>query len=42
LLRALFPCSITTTEQVGRAMLAVAKHGASKPILETQDIVGIR
>jgi uncharacterized protein YbjT (DUF2867 family) len=38
LLRALFPNSITTTEQVGRAMLHVAKHGYQKNILESHDI----
>jgi uncharacterized protein YbjT (DUF2867 family) len=37
LLRA-FPQYVTTTEQVGRAMLRVAKYGAPKPILETRDI----
>jgi uncharacterized protein YbjT (DUF2867 family) len=34
----LFPQFVTTTEQVGRAMLRVAKHGSPKPILETRDI----
>ena len=34
LLRRLFPRSITTTEQLGRAMLAAAKHGAPSVILE--------
>lgn len=38
LLRRFLPGSVTTTEQVGRAMIAVAKHGAPKPILETSDI----
>ena len=37
LLRA-FPRFVTTTEQVGRAMLRVAKGGSPKPILETRDI----
>ena len=37
LLRA-FPQYVTTTEQVGRAMLQVARQGAPKPILETRDI----
>jgi uncharacterized protein YbjT (DUF2867 family) len=37
LLRALFPRQIATTESIGRAMLAVARHGAPKPILETGD-----
>jgi uncharacterized protein YbjT (DUF2867 family) len=38
LLQRLFPNSIVTTEQVGRAMLAVAKRGAPSPILESRDI----
>jgi uncharacterized protein YbjT (DUF2867 family) len=38
LLKRLFPGSMTTTETIGRAMLAVARHGAPKTILETKDI----
>jgi hypothetical protein len=38
LLYALFPKYVTTTEQIGRAMLTVAKHGAPKSILEISDI----
>ncbi len=38
LLRAVAPGAVTTTEQLGRAMISVAKHGASKPVLETRDI----
>jgi len=38
LLKPLFPKYITTTEQVGRAMLSVAKHGYPKRILENNDI----
>jgi uncharacterized protein YbjT (DUF2867 family) len=38
LLRSTFPQSITTTEQVGRAMLRVAKEGFARPILEMKDI----
>jgi uncharacterized protein YbjT (DUF2867 family) len=34
----LFPKYVTTTECVGRAMLTVAKRGATKPVLESQDI----
>jgi uncharacterized protein YbjT (DUF2867 family) len=34
----LFPKYVTTTECVGRAMLKVAKRGAPKPVLESQDI----
>jgi len=37
-----FPRYVTTTEQVGRAMLRVAKQGAPKPILETRDINALR
>jgi uncharacterized protein YbjT (DUF2867 family) len=37
-LHASFPQFVTTTEQVGRAMLHVARNGAAKPILETRDI----
>jgi len=38
LLRAWFPAYVTTTEEVGRAMLAVARHGAPNPVLENRDI----
>jgi uncharacterized protein YbjT (DUF2867 family) len=38
LLRRLFPRSVTTTEQMGRAMLSVARNGYSSRILETSDI----
>jgi uncharacterized protein YbjT (DUF2867 family) len=38
LLRRLAPNAVTTTEQVGRAMLAVARHGYAKPHLEPRDI----
>jgi uncharacterized protein YbjT (DUF2867 family) len=38
LLKALRPRYFTTTEQVGRAMLKVAKQGAPKPVLESEDI----
>jgi hypothetical protein len=37
-MRRLFPNSVTTTEQMGRAMLSVAKKGYEKSILETKDI----
>jgi uncharacterized protein YbjT (DUF2867 family) len=37
-LRRRFPQAITTTEQIGRAMLVVAKRGAPKQILESADI----
>jgi uncharacterized protein YbjT (DUF2867 family) len=39
LLKALFPRHIATTEQVGRAMLNVTRHGFPKPILEAGDII---
>jgi uncharacterized protein YbjT (DUF2867 family) len=32
------PNHVTTTEEVGRAMLGVAKHGYPKPVLEMEDI----
>ena len=38
LLYKLFPQYVTSTEQVGRAMLKVAKLGAPKSILDTADI----
>jgi uncharacterized protein YbjT (DUF2867 family) len=38
LLKSAFPKYITTTEQLGRAMLKVAKQGYPKPILENKDI----
>ena len=37
-LRALFPNSISTTEQIGKAMIAVADRGYPKPVLEPSDI----
>jgi uncharacterized protein YbjT (DUF2867 family) len=38
LLRMAFPNQVLTTEQMGRAMLAVAKRGYPKRILESRDI----
>jgi len=38
LLTLLFPKLITTTEQVGRAMIRIAKQGAPKQLLENKDI----
>jgi hypothetical protein len=38
LLRAVFPKYVTTTELMGRAMLAAAKRGAPKRVLESSDI----
>jgi uncharacterized protein YbjT (DUF2867 family) len=39
LLKSAFPNSIITTEELGRAMIGVAKHSYSKPILEVPDII---
>ena len=36
-----FPKYVTTTAQLGRAMLKVAKHGAPKKVLENSDINGV-
>ena len=36
-----FPAQVNTTEQVGRAMLAVAKHGYAKPVLDPADIARV-
>lgn len=38
LLKAAFPRSVLTTEQLGRAMLKIAKQGAAKAVLEAADI----
>ena len=38
LIKRLSPNSVTTSEQVGRAMLQVARHGYPDPVLETADI----
>ena len=38
LARRVWPDKITTTEKVGRAMLAVARHGAPKTVLDPVDI----
>jgi uncharacterized protein YbjT (DUF2867 family) len=37
-LKRLFPNSVTTTEQIGGAMLKIAKQGAPKQILDNRDI----
>lgn len=39
--KALFPHSVVTTEQFGRAMLAVARNGFPKPVLEARDIARV-
>ena len=38
IVKRIFPSSVTTTEQMGRAMLAVARRGYPKRILESKDI----
>jgi uncharacterized protein YbjT (DUF2867 family) len=38
LLKRLFPKYMTTTEQIGRAMITAARNGPPKAILETEDI----
>jgi len=40
-IRALFPRYVTTTEQLGRAMIKVARQGAHKSVLENWDINSI-
>ncbi|MNR83768.1 hypothetical protein D3C72_145530 [compost metagenome] len=42
LLRAIAPNQITTTEQVGKAMLILAKRGNDKKVLESKDIATLR
>jgi uncharacterized protein YbjT (DUF2867 family) len=39
--KALLPNAVTTTEQLGRAMIQVAKQGSPKRVLESRDINGI-
>lgn len=38
LIKAMAPSAITTTEQMGRAMIKVARDGASHSVLETKEI----
>lgn len=40
-LRWVFPSYILTTEQIGRAMIEVARHGAPKRVLESKNIRAI-
>jgi len=40
-LKRLFPRAVTTTEDIGLAMLAVASSGYEKPILENADITAL-
>ena len=37
-LRAAFPSAVSTSEEIGRAMIAVARDGAPQRIMETRDI----
>ena len=37
-LRRAFPDHVLTTQQIGQAMLAVARHGYTKRVLESKDI----
>lgn len=39
--RSLFPRQILTTEQIGRAMLLIAKNGFPRPVLESVDIISL-
>jgi len=39
--KTLFPKYVTTTEQLGRAMIHVARYGAPRPILENQDLAAV-
>ncbi len=39
LLKAAFPRYVTTTSQVGQAMLNVARHGTPNAVLENEDII---
>jgi uncharacterized protein YbjT (DUF2867 family) len=41
LVKALFPKYVSTTEQVGRAMIKVARDGFRRPVLENEDINNI-
>jgi hypothetical protein len=38
LLKRIAPAYVTTTEQVGRAMITVARDGYPRPVLESEDI----
>jgi hypothetical protein len=41
LARLLLPRQVTTTEVIGRAMLAVARYGAPKAVLQSTDLVAL-
>jgi hypothetical protein len=38
LVRAIAPNAVVTTEELGRAMIRVGRHGASKRVLESADL----
>jgi uncharacterized protein YbjT (DUF2867 family) len=38
LLGRVLPDQVTTTERLGRAMIAAARHGAPRPVLEVREI----
>lgn len=40
-IKALFPNYVTTTKQIGRAMLRAAKQGAPRKVLESRDITAL-
>jgi uncharacterized protein YbjT (DUF2867 family) len=40
-LRAIFPNQVTTTEQLGRVMIRLARHGYDKSILDSRDITAL-
>ncbi|ADV81182.1 NAD-dependent epimerase/dehydratase family protein [Terriglobus saanensis] len=42
LIRKMFPKSVVNSDELGRAMLKVAKSGFTKKVLETSDIAGLR
>jgi uncharacterized protein YbjT (DUF2867 family) len=41
LIRAVAPSAVITTEELGRAMIRLAREGASKRILEPQDLIAL-
>jgi uncharacterized protein YbjT (DUF2867 family) len=41
ILKALMPSRITNTEQIGKAMVTVARNGYPKPVLEMEDITSV-
>jgi len=41
IMRALFPLRISSTEELGRAMLEAARHGTARPIVEAREIAAL-